>query len=261
MTEEISESAQVRYEVDGPVARLVLARPEKLNAVGVSMYTDIVAAMKEYEADDARRILVLSADGPNFCAGRDMMEQAAAGAEGWLDAYDPSVTQLGFPPSSKIVISSARGYALGLGAYLLCTGDVRLASSTLRFGMRELPTGALGPYWIGAAELLPRGLAFRIAIGDDIPVEELGRAHLLTEVVQDDDLEATTERWVEKLLRLPPQHLQETKRLAAKVDAFEYSAQLREDELATRFRLLALDDTVEAAMAFMQKRPPVYTGH
>ncbi|WP_165695368.1 enoyl-CoA hydratase/isomerase family protein [Mycobacteroides abscessus] len=251
----------VRYETDGPIARLTLARAQKLNAVGVSMYTDIVTALKEYEADDARSILVLTAEGANFCAGRDMMEQATEGVEGWMNALDRSVNHLGFPPVSKPVITAGRGYALGLGAYLMMTGDVRLASHTLRFGMRELPTGVLGPYWIGAAEHLPQGLAFRLAIGDDIPVEELRQAHLLTEVVEDGDLEEAVDRWVDKLLRLPPVHLRETKRLAATIDSFEFTDGHRDDEIATRLRLHALDDTTEAAMAFLQKRSPTYTGH
>jgi enoyl-CoA hydratase/carnithine racemase len=223
------------------------------------MHDDLLAAVRRFDADPDAYILVLRGEGRSFCAGRDIAEQDASG-DSPTAGMDPTLTQLGLPRTDKIVVTAARGHALGAGGYFLLAGDVRIVSRSLRFGLREVPTGVLGPYWFGAAETVPRALAFRIAMGDDLSVEELERANLVTEVVDDEQLEEATERWVQRLLSWPARHVLATKRLATQVEPFQYTPIVRAAEYYARNELDGLNDTREAAQAFAERRPPTFTG-
>lgn len=251
--------SHVGYVSSGPVATLTLNRPEKLNAMTRRSHDDLVAAFRRFDADPDAYILVVRAEGTSFCTGRDIAEQATLDISPTA-GLDPTLTHLGLPHTDKIVITAARGYALGAGGYFLLSGDVRIVSRTLQFGLREVPTAVLGPYWIGALENLPQALAFRLAMGDDISVDELRQANLVTELVEDGDLEAATKRWVDKLLSWPRQHVLKTKKLAGQVASFQYSPLVRAAEYYARHELDQLEDTKEAARAFVERRSPKWRG-
>jgi E-phenylitaconyl-CoA hydratase len=258
MTPESSN--RVRYEVSGAVATVTFNRPEKLNAMPPTMHHELMTAVRRFNDDDERWICVIRAEGRSFCAGRDIRYQADTGESPTKHA-DPGVGLYALPPTDKILITAARGHAIGVGGYIFMGGDVRLASRTLRFALLEVPTAVLGPYWLGAAERLPRAIAFRLAMGDEITVDEVERLGLATEVVDDGDLEEATHRWVDHLLELPPQHVLATKRLMNRVEPFKRDEMMRWSELHVRSQLDPLDDTREAAVAFVERRKPVWTGH
>jgi enoyl-CoA hydratase/carnithine racemase len=249
----------VTYETAGPVATLTLNRPAKLNAITRPFHDEFVDSIRRFDADPQLYILVIRAEGKSFCAGRDITEQAGH-EKSPTEGLDATLTQIGLPRTDKVIITAARGYALGAGGYFFLAGDVRIASRTLRFGLREVPTAVLGPYWIGSSESLPRPLAFRIAMGDDLTVEDLRLANLVTEVVDDDDLEAATQRWVDKILAWPRQHVLTTKKLAEQVSSFHYTPIIRSAEYYARHELDQLEDTKEAARAFVERRPPNFQG-
>jgi enoyl-CoA hydratase/carnithine racemase len=249
----------VTYETAGPVATLTLNRPEKLNAITRPGHDEFVDSIRRFDADAERYVLVIRAEGTSFCAGRDIAEQAAH-EQSPTEGLDASLTQIGLPRTDKVIVTAARGYALGAGGYFFLAGDVRIASRTLRFGLREVPTAVLGPYWIGSSENLPRPLAFRVAMGDDLSVEELRQANLVTEVVDDDDLEGATQRWVDKIVAWPRRHVLTTKRLAEQVSSFQYTPIIRSAEYYARYELDQLEDTKEAARAFVERRQPNFRG-
>lgn len=247
------------YETAGPVATLTLNRPEKLNAITRPFHDEFVDSIRRFDSDPERYVLVIRAEGSSFCAGRDIAEQAAH-EQSPTEGLDATLTQIGLPRTDKVIVTAARGYALGAGGYFFLAGDVRIASRTLRFGLREVPTAVLGPYWIGSSENLPHPLAFRIAMGDDLSVEELRQANLVTEVVDDDDLEDATQRWVDKIVAWPRQHVLATKKLAGQVSSFQYTPIIRSAEYYARYELDQLEDTKEAARAFVERRQPNFRG-
>ena len=247
------------YDTAGPVATLTLNRPAKLNAITRPFHDEFVDSIRRFDADPDLYVLVIRGEGTSFCAGRDIAEQAEH-AKSPTEGMDATLTQIGLPHTEKVIVTAARGYALGAGGYFFLAGDVRIASRTLRFGLREVPTAVLGPYWIGSSENLPRPLAFRIAMGDDLTVEELRQANLVTEVVDDDDLEAATQRWVDKILAWPRQHVLTTKKLAEQVSSFQYTPTIRSAEYYARHELDQLEDTKEAARAFVERRQPNFDG-
>ncbi len=248
----------VRYERQGALALITLNRPEKLNAVTPAMHQVIADSFRRFEADEEARVVVLRGEGRGFCAGRDLKAQALSGRSP-TEGVDPSINAYGLPDVSKFVITAARGAAVGVGGYMFLAGDVRVASGSLHFALTEVPTAVLGPYWLQQSEMLPPAVAFRLTMGDRLSADELKHWGLLTDLVEDADLEAATQKRVEWLLSLPPRHAVATKAMM-KQQGYRTTPQMAENEREVRAQLDALKDTREAAAAFMERRPPRFTG-
>jgi enoyl-CoA hydratase/carnithine racemase len=252
------ESQHVTYERDGAVVYITLNRSEKLNAITMAMHHAVMAAFRRFEADDDVYIAVLRGVGRAFCAGRDLSESVESGKSP-TRGVDAAVTGYGIPPVSKLIVTSGRGPAIGVGGYMLMAGDIRVASDNVQFALTEVPMGVLGAYWIQQCEMLPPTVAFRLAMGDRLSVDELKHWGLVTEVVTDSNLESATRKWVEWLLSLPRQHAIATKALM-KQTGFAFTSELFQREYEVRERLDALTDTREAAQAFIERRPPRFIG-
>ncbi|MGB9382475.1 enoyl-CoA hydratase/isomerase family protein [Candidatus Binatus sp.] len=254
----MSKEPLVLYNKNGPVVTVTLNRPEKLNAITHEFHHQLNAALRKFNDDPETYIVVLNANGRAFCAGRDIAAQAQSSSP-VTHGLDPETTQFGVIPVEKLVITSCRGHAIGVGGYMAMYGDVRVVSETFNFALMELPTAMLGPYWIGQEETLPRAVAFRLAVGDRFTTDELKHWGLVTEVVPDAQLESATQRWVDYLLSLPRRHLLETKRLMKEI-GYQYSRETYKKEMDVRAHLDSLNDTREAALAFVEKRKPKFTG-
>jgi enoyl-CoA hydratase/carnithine racemase len=251
---------RVLYESDDAVVRITLDRPSKRNALTADMHNELIDAFRRFDADPAARVAVLRGEGVSFCAGRDITHQAESGSSptAHVDVY--AVNQYGLPPTRKPTVASARGHAYGAGGYFVLGCDIRIVTNDLVFGLTEVPTGVLGPYWLQFSEHLPRQLAFRLAVvGEVFRASELGD-FLFTELVDDCQLEAVTARWVDILLGLPPEHAAATKQLMSLVSPFTWGADIAAQEYDVRRHLDSLPDTMEAARAFVERRRPVFTG-
>ncbi|WP_256659907.1 enoyl-CoA hydratase-related protein, partial [Pseudomonas sp. 2VD] len=116
----------VIVERNGPVTTLVIARPERRNAVDRPTAQALADALREFEADDTARVAVLTGSGGNFCAGADLAAVAEDGerrnrleAEG-DGPMGPSRMQLGKP-----LIAAIEGYAVAGGLELALLADLR----------------------------------------------------------------------------------------------------------------------------------------
>ena len=139
---------QIAYEVADRVATITLDRPDRLNAFTVTMQRELCAALDEVDADPEVRAVVVTGRGRGFCAGADLR-----GGDGIFDPDSELAAQAGvateadgrhrdegglvalrFFDCTKSVIGAINGPAVGVGITMALPFDVRLASTTARFG-------------------------------------------------------------------------------------------------------------------------------
>ena len=138
----MAEFSQISYSVADSIATLTLSRPEKLNAFTVTMMREIIAALDLADADDSVRAVIVTGEGRAFCAGADL-----SGGEATFDHTQTDAHRRGDVPrdgggmvslrifrSHKPVIAAINGAAVGVGATMTLPMDVRLASTSARFG-------------------------------------------------------------------------------------------------------------------------------
>ncbi|MDF2732284.1 MAG: putative enoyl-CoA hydratase [Desertimonas sp.] len=138
----MADFTQIRYEVQGSIATLTLSRPEKLNAFTLTMMREMISAFDMADADDSVRAVIVTGEGRAFCAGADL-----SGGESSFDHTDTAAHRAGRVPrdgggmltlrifrSQKPVIGAINGAAVGVGVTMTLPMDVRVASTSARFG-------------------------------------------------------------------------------------------------------------------------------
>lgn len=185
----------IELTVDGRgVARLTLARPEKHNALSQALIDDLRVAADRIALDRKIRVVVLTAQGPSFCAGGDlgwMRDQMAGDAEMKRAAARSIAAMLGaINTLPQPVIGRIQGNALGGGVGMACVCDVAIAVDHAKFGLTETRLGlipaTIGPYVLarmgeaharrvfmssrvfGAAEAVTLGIVARAVPANDL---------------------------------------------------------------------------------------------
>ncbi|MEL7181019.1 MAG: crotonase/enoyl-CoA hydratase family protein [Pseudomonadota bacterium] len=136
------------------VATLALARPEKHNALSQALIDALATAAKDIAADSAIRVVVLTGQGPTFCAGGDLgwMQEQMAGDTAMKRAAAQSIAQMlgALNALPQPVIGRLQGNAFGGGIGMACVCDVAIAVDDAKFGLTETKLGlipaTIGPY-------------------------------------------------------------------------------------------------------------------
>ncbi|NWK94247.1 enoyl-CoA hydratase [Sphingobium lactosutens] len=135
----------LRLEQDGPIARLLIDRLDRRNAMTQAMWEQLPHLVGEAMADDSVRVLILaSAAAGLFCAGADINEFAAcSGAEDWRIANQAAIraSQYALAHAEKPVIAAIDGDCVGGGCGLAIACDLRIASPTTRLGITPAKLG------------------------------------------------------------------------------------------------------------------------
>jgi enoyl-CoA hydratase len=175
----------VHYEVDDAVATLVIDRPERRNAIDGPTADALQERFAEFVADEEARVLVLTGAGDEaFCAGADLkafesLSHRAGAPEGF-----EGFTRLQSP---KPTIAAISGWCVAGGLELALWADLRIATSTSRFGVLTRRHGL--PFIDGGTQRLPRVVGLPRALdllmtGREIDAEEAERMALVNEVVE-----------------------------------------------------------------------------
>ncbi|HEV8450254.1 MAG TPA: enoyl-CoA hydratase-related protein [Gaiellales bacterium] len=247
---------------DGAVQTITLNRPDVLNAFDLAM-DELLAAALDRAAHPDVRALVITGAGRGFCVGQDVGEfprDAAAVGELLRRHFNPAIRAL--RGLRKPVIAAINGPAAGAGLALALACDLRLAAASASlvpaFGRIGLvPDSGLShtlPRLIGSAAAFEWIVSGRSMAAPD--AEALG---LVTRVVADADLAAETDALAAELAAGPTAAIGLTKQLIGR--SLESSL---DDQLDEEARLQAMaaagDDFAEGAAAFLEKRPPRFTG-
>jgi enoyl-CoA hydratase len=258
---ETSESELIR-ERRGAVLIVRLNRPAARNALTQSLLSGIGTAVIEAEADPEIRVVVLTATGDRaFCAGMDLRSFA----DGEHRGGEPDSGAAGFQRLTEgrvtiPVIGAANGTAIGGGLELLLGCDVIVASEAAKFGFPEVKRGlfaAGGGTRLGTK--IPLAIALELILtGDLIEADRAQRLGLINAVVAPDAVLATALDYAERIAANAPLGLAASKELVrlSVSDSSAAAARLKEWQST----VFTSDDAKEGAVAFMEKRAPVWKG-
>ncbi len=228
--------------VDRAIARLMLERPEALNALNREMAAHLERALEHLEAARDVAAVVLSGRGRAFCAGNDIAEmpglapdEAEALSRRWQAIMDR------FARLPQVTIAAVHGYALGGGCMLAAAQDLRLAGASARFGLPEVTLGFNPSYGIARLLDVMGGAHARelLLTGRSIDAAEAHRMGLVTRVVPDGALDESAATLAGEIALHPRAGLAATKAIVADIragrssaEAQAYAAALRADEAA-----------------------------
>ena len=264
-------------EHDGHVATLWLDREEARNAMGRALWRDLPRAAAAVAAEPSIRVLVLSAKGPHFTVGLDLKEfgggfvgpggassTAASNAATYraVRAMQESVTSIA--DLAVPVIAAIHGYCIGGGIDLISACDIRLCASDAKFSVRETKVAIVAD--LGTLQRLPRivgaGHVAELAFtGKDIDAPRARAIGLVNSVhgAGADDVYHAALELAREIAANSPLAVQGTKAVLAANDGRTVAEGL---EFVARWNTLYLqsNDLREAMTAFVEKRPPVFTG-
>lgn len=195
------------------VAMLRLQRPKVLNALNLALRRELAAAFIRLDADRGTRAIVMTGSERAFCAGADLTEYVDA-TPGEIGARDMGRLWDAIASCRAPVIAAVRGHALGGGCELAMHADLIVAGRSARFAQPEVLIGLMPGG--GATQRLPRALgkfrALRLLLtGEAIDAAQAHAWGLVSDLVDDDQLEAFALALAQRIAALPASAVQATK--------------------------------------------------
>jgi len=245
------------------IARITLNRPDRLNSFTRVMHSELREAL--VSLGDAR-VVVLTGAGRGFCAGQDLNDRAVAPGEAVdlgetvEESWNPLIRTLAALPQP--VIARVNGVAAGAGANIALACDLVIAAKSAKFIQSFSALGLIpdsGGSWhlprlVGQARAL--GLALT---GEPLLAEKAAEWGLIWKAVDDEALDAEVDTVAAKLAGLPPLGLAAIKQIirSSWSRSLDEELDLQRDEMR---RLGFTEDYREGVAAFLEKRPPSFTG-
>src|ERR1700736_3997797 len=245
------------------IARLRLNRPDASNGLNVELLKALHEAILRCHADASARVVLLSGEGRNFCAGGDIHTFESKGADlpqylreatAWLQLATSALIQLRVP-----VVTAVQGFAAGGGGLgLVCASDVVVAAESAKFFSGAVRVGMApdGGSSVTLTQLVGLRHALRILLTNPtLTAAEALDIGLVTEVAPDDELISRATEVAKALTALPTQALSGTKRLVWSGVGASVEQRLAE-EARTVSELSGTADALEGLRAVIERRQP-----
>lgn len=272
----MSEYESMRVERTGAIAEVVLVGPGKGNAMGPAFFRELPVVFSALDKDESVRAVVVRGDKGVFSYGLDLSAMAgelmphvqkgnlAAERTRLLDLIGE--LQRGFDLVArcrKPVIAAIAGACIGGGVDLVTACDIRLAAKSAKLSVREVKVAIVAD--LGSLQRLPRivgqGHARELALtGKDIDADRAKRIGLVSDVFEDEAaLLSAARETAAAIAENPPLVVQGIKQVMGHADE---RAVLEGERFTAVWNaaFLASNDLVEAMQAFMERRPPKFTG-
>ena len=251
--------ALVETHLDGGVLTVTLADEENRNALSSALVGELVTALDAADADPAVRVVVLTNSGRVFCAGADLSERSSGDKPRVkVEAADLFSR---FRRSPKVYVGRIAGHCVAGGMGLAAAMDLSVAIDDAKFGFTEVRRG-LAPAMISVLclpRMRPADAAEAMLLGNRMTGADAARLGLVNRAVPAAELDATVDGFLVDLLAGGPEALAATKQLLVRVpgmsvdEAFDWTARLSAE-------LFRGDEAKEGMRAFLEKRPPDWTG-
>lgn len=251
----------VLTEVEGPIGIVRINRPAVLNALNPSTIMEIGEALAEFDRDEAIRCLILTGNERAFAAGADIGQMADSSAIDILKD-DDAARWARLRSLRKPLIAAVNGYALGGGCELALMCDLIVAGESAQFGQPEVKIGIIPgaggtQRWaraVGKARAMEA-----VLIGEPVRAVEAERMGLVNRVVPDGACLDEAKRLARLIASRPPLAVRLAKEAVNQANEVGLSAGL-ELERKLFYLLFASEDKREGMKAFLEKRPPNFTG-
>jgi len=251
----------VDYEVRGHVAVITLNRPEARNAINGEVSAGVEAAVDQLEGDDDVWVGILTGNGPVFSAGADL-KAVAGGRVNEIQTARGGFGGLVRRERTKVLIAAVDGPALAGGTELVLACDLVVASTAASFGIpevkRSLVAGAGGLFRLPRA--LPPAIAMELAVtGDPISAEIAARFGMINDLVEPGTALEAALALAARITTNAPIAVRISRRvmLAAHSANDDQLWKLSAQALA---EVIKTEDFAEGPRAFIEKRPPNWTG-
>jgi enoyl-CoA hydratase/carnithine racemase len=252
----VNDAAPIKILIQDRVMDVVLSRPTKKNALSNEMYLALITALRQAQAEDEVRVILLRAEGDCFCAGNDL--HAFRNRE----PGEPSPGRLFLETLAaleKPVVAAVNGPAVGIGTTMLLHCDLIYAGMGATF---KTPFVNLGLCPEGASSfLLPRLIGYpraaeMLLLGEPISAHMAWEFGLLNNVFRDDDLLPEVFAQARKLAQQPPDAVRLTKRLlkASRLKSVQETIAAESEYFA---EMLNSPEFADAFAAFFSRQPSV----
>jgi len=229
-------------------------------------FARLIECRELLKKDDAVRVAILTGADGCFCTGFDLKYLAGLSAKAGGDAS--AVTPDKIVPDEnplargvgKPIIAAIDGFATAGGFALAINSDLRIATHSTKFGIREAQLGRGSPWAVPAIWQLPQAIALELMLtGDWMPAEKLYRVGWINELVTPEMLMPTARRLAEKIRDNAPLSVAAAKKMWYKAsEDFTQQARKMADEVYAPVYMS--EDAVEGPKAFAEKRKPVWKG-
>lgn len=257
----------VLYAKDGHIATITLNRPDVLNAVSNDMALELDEAIEKVKRDSEVWVVILAGNGKSFCSGYDLKGITSGRiSKGAAPAVDRQGhigwSALRFWEIEKPTIAAIRGHAVGGGLCLALACDIRIAAPDARFAAAFTKRGLVPDS--GATFFLIQSVGYAKAcemsfLAEQIDAQEALRLGIVNKVIGDLAVEQAAMETAQKMLLQSPIAVRLAKRALRRGMEAEATRAV-EYELYLNGVTAKTNDIIEGAKAFVEKRPPKWTG-
>ncbi len=256
----IESDANIVTENQGRISCIMMNRPEKKNALTISMYSALTDAIQQAERDGKVRVILIHGAGGCFTSGndlRDFLDSPPKNENSPVFAFMKEISR-----AEKPIVAAVSGLAIGIGTTMLLHCDLVYAAASTKFSMPFVNLG-LSPE-AGSSFLLPllaghRRASELLLLGEPFSAEKATEIGLVNAVCDDAEVLHYAVEQARKLAAQPPASVRLTKSMLKKAQA-EFVRQTISEEAELLMKRIASPEATEAFNAFFEHRKPDFSG-
>lgn len=250
---------RITLQLAPPLAHVSLAHAP-VNVIDLQMMDELASALSEIESQPGLSMIVISGEGKGFSTGVDIAAHTPDQIGSMLQKFHAVIRAI--LNTRKITVAVVHGNCLGAAVELAMVCDIVITTASATWGFPEIKLGCFPPVAAAALSALVghKRAADLILTGRSIGGSEAAATGLATAVVPDDQLSSAVQEKLMTLAALSPSALAIAKRAIYSWDAAHVEKGLARAENIYRAELMQCEDAQEGIRAFLEKRPPKWTG-